>query len=168
MSSEAEAPAPRTPPSRGWTLPLLAIVVAGCPAAPPAPPSANAYLDSLRVILGELRYMDHELGKLVQGDAVRGAIIVPLIEERFRPTVDGLRQRAQRLATTDSVRAVHQTLMRYLDVRLEAYDAALEGHREQRAELLEAFVRKQVEADSIGRSLQAEAQRLSRRLPAYE
>ena len=58
-------------------------------------------------------------------------------------------------------------LLSYLDVRLQAYDAALQGQAESRPELFELFARKQIIAQQIGRDLEDEAQRLRSQIPAY-
>ena len=127
----------------------------------------HAYMDSLGLYLGDLRLMDYELGKVVETDTVSADVIVPLILERLRPTLDGLRRRADFLRPTPLMHNAHTLLLSYLDVRLQAYDAALQGHAESRPELFELFARKQIEAQQIGRDLEDEAQRLRSQIPAY-
>ena len=127
----------------------------------------HAYMDSLRLYLGDLRLMDHELGKVIETDTVSADVIVPLIAESLRPTLSDLRRRADFLQPTPITRDAHLLLLSYLDVRLQAYDAALQGQAESRPELFELFARKQIEAQQIGRDLQDEAQRLRSQIPAY-
>ena len=124
-------------------------------------------MDSLRLYLGDLRLMDHELGKIIETDTVSADVIVPLVAERLRPTVSDLRRRADSLQPTPVLDNAHTLLLSYLDVRLQAYDAVLQGQAEARPELFELFARKQIEAQQIGRDLEDEAQRLRSQIPAY-
>lgn len=148
---------------------LLAVgLLVGCEApeqqaAVVAEDHGSAYMDSLRIFLGELRQMDEELERQVGvGSTVHSERIVPLIAERYQPTVLGLRTRADSLAPAPPEQAAHQALLRYLDLRLQAYDAAVQGHAENRPELFDLFASKQAEAETAGRLLQDEAQRLRR------
>lgn len=127
----------------------------------------HQYLDSLKVYLGELRVMEYDLGQVVQSETMASDVIVPLIAERCRPTVSGLRQRAARLQLTDRVRPTQQVLISYLDLRLAAYDAALRGQAEGRPELFELFTRRQAEADSVGLVLKDAVYQLRAQVPDY-
>lgn len=128
----------------------------------------HAYMDSLRLYLGDLRLMNHELNQIVEGDSIGADIIIPIIAEQLRPTMDDLRQRADRLVPTPAVAQAHGLLVRYLDTRLQAYDAALQGQAEDRPELFDLFALKQIEAQDIGDELETEAQRLRTQIPEYE
>lgn len=127
----------------------------------------HAYMDSLKIYLGDLRLMDYELGQVVANDAVSADVIIPLIAESLRPTVEDLRNRSDKLEPTPVVRNAHILLLGYLDTRLQAYDAALQGQAESREELFDLFARKQIEAQGIGNDLEDEAQRLRTQLQDY-
>ncbi len=155
-----------------WRRRRLAFLVAlglaaGCGGGDTELQNTHAYMDSLRVYLGDLRLMDHQLGKVVQSDTVSAEVSVPLIAETLRPTVGDLRRRADDLQVTPVVRDAHTLLLAYLDIRLQAYDAALQGQAEARPELFELFARKQTEAEEMGRHLEDETQRLRALVPAY-
>ncbi len=128
----------------------------------------HTYMDSLRVYLGDLRLMDYNLKMTVPADSVSSDVIIPLIAEDLRPTVDDLRRRADGLQVTPAVAAVHALLLQYLDARLQAYDAALQGQTEGREDLFDLFAVKQIEAQEIGDDLETEAQRLRTQVPDYE
>ena len=127
----------------------------------------HAYMDSLRLYLGDLRLMDHQLAKIVESDTVSADLIIPVIAESLRPKVEELRQRADVLQPTPLVHNVHTLLLSYLDTRLQAYDAALLGQAEARPELFELFAHKQFEAQQIGEALEDEAQRLRSQVAEY-
>ncbi len=148
---------------------LLAALVltTGCGKKDAELQQTHAYMDSLRIYLGDLRLMDHEINKAIAGDSVSADLIVPMIAERLRPTVDDLRQRADGLHPTPAVRSAHTLLISYLDVRLQAYDAALRGQTEARTELFDLFSSKQIEAQMIGRDLEEESRRLLSQIPDY-
>lgn len=121
---------------------------------------SNAYMDSLGVFLGELRLMEHELNKIVLSDTVSADLIVPVIAERLRPTVSDLQRRTDGLRPTADVRIAHELLLKYLDLRLQAYDAALQANAESRPELFDVFAIRQIEAQEIGHKLEDESQQL--------
>lgn len=121
---------------------------------------SRAYMDSLGVFLGELRLMEHELNKVVLSDTVSADLIVPVIAERLRPTVSDLQRRTDGLRPTADVRIAHELLLKYLDLRLQAYDAALQANAESRPELFDVFAIRQIEAQEIGHKLEDESQRL--------
>ncbi len=127
----------------------------------------HAYMDSLRLYLGDLRLMDYDLRQIVEGDTVSADLIIPVIAETLRPKVENLRRRADGLQPTPQVLAAHALLLDYLDVRLQAYDAALQGQAEARTELFEMFAHKQMEAQDIGNDLEDEAQRLRTQIADY-
>jgi len=127
----------------------------------------HAYMDSLRMYLGDLRVMDYELNQVVTSDTVSADLIIPLIAESLRPTVEDLRNRSDKLEPTPTVRVAHALLLDYLDTRLQAYDAALRGQAESWPELFGLFARKQIEAQEIGHDLEDEAQRLRTQIPDY-
>ena len=147
---------------------LLAVAAFGCGSGDTELARTHRDMDSLRVYLGELRAMEYELGEVVSSDSVASEVIVPLIADRFRPTVAGLRGRAEGLRATEPVRTARNLLLSYLEVRLQAYDAAILGQAEGRPELFELFAAKQSQADSLGRALEDEVFRLRSAVPGYD
>lgn len=146
---------------------LFALLLTACGQQDAELQKTHAYMDSLRLYLGDLRVMDYELNQVVEGDTVSADVIIPLIAAKLRPTVDDLRQRADSLQPTAVVASAHTMLVSYLDTRLQAYDAALQGQSENRPELFELFAHKQIEAQDIGDELETEAQRLRTQIPDY-
>lgn len=114
-------------------------------------------------MLQELRVLDKQIASQVTADTLDAGRIVPLIRDQFRPAIAGLRQRVEALRP-DSVEArVNQQFLRYLDLRLRAYDLAIQGEKERRDELFEEFARLQVQADAEGRSLEEEIRQARQR-----
>lgn len=147
---------------------VLSLALAACGGDEPTElDRTHAYMDSLRQYLGDLRLMDHELGEVVTTDTVEATTIVPIIAGNLHPTVSDLLERARQLQPTPEVAPAHALLISYLETRLEAYDAALQGNNAQRPDLFQLFARKQVEAQEIGRQLEDEAQRLRTQVPEY-
>ena len=146
---------------------LLVAFAAACAAGETELQRTHIYMDSLRVYLGELRRMDHDLNKVVTTDTLAADVIVPLIAERFRPTVADLRRRASAVTTTATVDSAHGLLLRYLDMRLQAYDAAIRGRDESRPELYEEFAHRQIEAQILGDDLEDLVQALRTSIPGY-
>ncbi|MDA0338032.1 MAG: hypothetical protein O2782_22915 [bacterium] len=150
-------------------LPLVAALalLSGCADRDTELQQTHAYMDSLRLYLGDLRLMDYDLRQIVEGDTVSADLIIPVIAETLRPKVEDLRRRADVLRPTPQTLAAHTLLLDYLDARLQAYDAALQGQAEARPELFEMFAHKQMEAQDIGNDLEDEAQRLRTQIPDY-
>ena len=149
-------------------LPLLvALLLVACEPEDTELQRTHAYMDSLGVFLGELRLMDHQLNKIITADTLAAEIIVPEIAGRFRPTIAGLRGRVAAVPTTPAVDTTQTLLLQYLDTRLAAYDAAIQGHAEDRPDLFEVFARKQIEAQNLGDELEAQVQRLRGELPGF-
>ena len=151
-------------PLRGLAWLLSAVVLIGCGGNTELA-RTQKYMDSLAVYLGALRLMDHELEQEVTADTMEAETIVPLIVDRFRPTVTDLRARAAALPTTPAIDSTHALLLRYLDTRIAAYDAAIQGRAEARTDLYEVFARKQIEAQSLGDALEASIETLRAGVP---
>lgn len=127
----------------------------------------HSFLDSVAVHLQNLRALDQEIGRVVMTDTVSSVEIVPLIAERFRPVIAGLHRRVTALRTTPKVAPAKESLLHYLDLRLAAYDAAIAGLAEDRAELFEEFSRKQIEADRLGRAMEQQIREIKTQVPGY-
>lgn len=112
------------------------------------------YLQEVQQVLLELRVLDKQIAAQVTADTLDSRRIVPLIRQQYRPTLAGLRQRVAGLKPDSAFAAVNQELQRYLDLRLQAYDLAIQGAQEQRQELFEQFSQLQVQADIAGRALE--------------
>lgn len=147
---------------------LLAAAALGCGAGDTELARTHRDLDSLRAYLGQLRAMEDELAAATGAGEVSSEVIVPLIAARFRPTLAALRQRAERLEPTERVRGTRDLLLTYLDVRLGAYDAAIQGQAEGRPELFDLFAARQDRADSLGRGLEDQIFRLRSSVPGYD
>ena len=113
--------------------------------------SVGLYLEGVKPLLQDLRVLDRQIEDAIPADSVDSHIIVPLIEERFRPQLTQLHGRAQQLPTTAKLLPTNRKLLAYLDLRIKAYDLVLEGDRESRPELFTSFYHKQIEADSAAR-----------------
>ncbi|MEE2659438.1 MAG: hypothetical protein VX733_13105 [Candidatus Latescibacterota bacterium] len=125
------------------------------------------YMDSLRVYLGDLRLLDYQIGEAVQEDTIASHRIVPLIIETLRPTLENLRKRSLSLQRPEGTEEVHELLIHYLDLRIEAYDDAIRGEAEGKPGLFKRFSQKQIEADGLGRKLEDELHELRGRTPGY-
>ena len=117
-------------------------------------PEVIDYLEKIKDILQEVRVLDQQIAQAVPADSVQAEVIVPLIEARFRPVLATLYERAQKIEHGQPLAPTHQKLLDYLRLRLQAFDLVLQGDRENRPELFEAFGRCQIEADAVGRSLE--------------
>ena len=126
-----------------------------------------AYLDSMRVYLQELRLLDHRIGQIVLADTVSSQDIVPQIATRFRPTIIQLQERVDGMRTPSRLEPVTETLTSYLALRRKAYDAAIRGMEEDKPELYDVFSRTQIEADKIGRMLEAQVREAKQQTPGY-
>lgn len=124
------------------------------------PEAVQAYLGGIRGVLQELRGLDQEIAAAVSADTMDADVIVPLIEERFRPALAGIQQRASGLTAADDLASVQRELMTYLELRLRAFDLAIQGRREGRPELFDEFTRLQIQADRLGRRLERSVTRL--------
>ena len=113
--------------------------------------TVGRYLEAVKPLLQDLRVLDRQIEDAVPADNVESHVIVPLIEERFLPQLTQLHERAQQLPTTAKLLATNSKLLSYLELRMRAYDLALEGARQNRPELFASFYQKQVEADSAAR-----------------
>ena len=116
--------------------------------------SNKGYLQEVQQVLQELRALDQQIAAQVTADTLDSRSIVPLIRQQYRPALAGLRQRVAGLKPDSAFAAVNQELQRYLDLRLQAYDLAIQGEQEQRQELFEQFSQLQVQADGVGRNLE--------------
>jgi hypothetical protein len=131
---------------------LLALVACGGREA--EVPAGRDYLQEVQQVLQELRVLDRQIAAQVIADTLDSGSIVPLIRQQYRPTLALLRQRVAALAPDSAFSEVNQQLLGYLDLRLRAYDLAIQGEQEQRQELFEEFARLQVQADAEGRALE--------------
>lgn len=140
---------------RIWVLiAVLALAACGQRGKPQA--AARDYMQEVRQVLQELRALDRQIATQVTADTLDSSSIVPLIRQRYRPILADLRQRVGGLQPDSALAGVNQQLLHYLDLRLRAYDLAMQGEQEQRPELFEEFARLQVQADGVGRSLEEE------------
>lgn len=128
-----------------------------------APEAGKDYMQEVQQVLLELRVLDKQIAAQVTADTLGSSRIVPLIRQQYRPALAGLRQRVAALSPGEDLAAVNQQLLRYLDLRLQAYDLAIQGEREQRQELFEEFSRLQVQADAAGRELEVELRQARQR-----
>jgi len=117
-------------------------------------PEVVDYLDEIKDILQEIRVLDEQIAQAVPADSVQAEVIVPLIEERFRPTLATLHERAQQIPHNRALTSTHQKLLAYLQLRLEAFDLALQGDRQNRPELFDEFGQRQTQADAVGQALE--------------
>lgn len=122
-----------------------------------------AYLQQVQQVLQELRALDQQIAAQVTADTLGSNRIVPLIRQQYRPALAGLRQRVAGLSPSTGLEGVNQQLLHYLDLRLRAYDLAIQGAQEERPELFEEFSRLQVEADQVGRTLEEELRQARQR-----
>ena len=113
--------------------------------------TVSLYLEALRPVLQELRTLDREIESTVSADTVASDLIVPLIQRQFRTKLVQLQVRVQQLPTTPALISTNLRLLSYLKLRIRAYDLALEGARDNRPELFNAFDQKQAQADSAAR-----------------
>jgi hypothetical protein len=122
-------------------------------------------MHGVRQLLQELRQLNQEMAAATPGDTVDPNVIIPLIADRFRPAVVGLEERARRLSPTPQLEPVQEKLLDYLRLWREAYDLALQGHREGRPELYDESARRQLQADRAGRALEDDLARVRQALP---
>ncbi len=145
-----------------WVWALAALWLAACGGRERgAPESGSDYLQEVQQVLLDLRVLDKQIASQVTADTLDAGRIVPLIRDQFRPALAGLRQRVEVLKPDSAFTPVNQQLLRYLDLRLKAYDLAIRGGQEGRQELFEEFAQLQLRADTEGRNLE-EALRLAR------
>ncbi|MCC7261365.1 MAG: hypothetical protein IT369_02470 [Candidatus Latescibacteria bacterium] len=128
-----------------------------------APEPGSDYMREVQQVLLELRVLDKQIASQVTADTIAANTIVPLIRDQFRPALAGLRQRVAALQPDSALTPVNEQLVRYLDLRLKAYDLAIQGEQEQRQDLFEEFARLQVQADAEGRSLEEEIRQARQR-----
>ncbi|MBT3343509.1 MAG: hypothetical protein HN712_28990 [Gemmatimonadetes bacterium] len=151
-------------------LPLLCLLLTGGCEEPETELSrSHAYMDSLRTMLGELRLMDHELNQVIAGrqSGVSAALIVPIVRQKLRPTIQGLLDRTDDLTSTTATADVHDLFHTYLQTRLDAYNLLLQGGAESRPELFEYFGLKQIEAETLGRKLEDLIYKVRSEIPEY-
>jgi len=114
----------------------------------------NSYLSQVRQLLQALRMLDAQVSKVVTTGTVEADYIVPLIRDSFRPAVVDLHDRATQIAHGEKLEPLHRQLLDYLELRIKAYDAAIEGGEQDRPELFEEFSRLQTQAQELGRQLE--------------
>ncbi len=124
---------------------------------------AENYLGEVKQLLQELRALDQQIARQITADTLDSRLIVPLIRQEFRPGIARLHERASRLDHPSSIDSTHQKLLRYLELRLGAYDLAIRGEEEQNPQLFAQFSRLQLEADTVGRTLEEELRQLHQR-----
>ena len=120
---------------------------------PAAADQIDAYLAHLKPLLQEVRSLDVEIARAVPSDSIAADVIVPLIEQRFRPKLIELADQVQRIAPAPALATVHNHLRDYLRLRLEAFDLAVQGARQGQPELFAEFAARLGEADEAGRAL---------------
>lgn len=126
----------------------------------PIPGDSYAYMDSVSIYLGDLRYIEHRM-KMVIGDGrMAEDVIVPLIREHLDPRMRRLRDRAGALTPPEEAERLQELLLSYLDTRLQAYEAAMQGYDEDRDELYTLFAQKQAEAQEIAFELEEAVRQL--------
>ena len=140
---------------RIWVL-IAVLTLAACGQRGKPQAAARDYMQEVRQVLQELRALDRQIATQVTADTLDSSSIVPLIRQRYRPVLADLRRRVGGLEPDSALAGVNQQLLHYLDLRLRAYDLAMQGEQEQRPELFEEFARLQVQADGVGRSLEEE------------
>ena len=113
----------------------------------------DAYLTHLKPLLQEVRSLDVDIARAVPADSIAADVIVPLIEQRFRPKLIELADKAQKIAPVPALATVHNHLRDYLHLRLEAFDLAVQGARRGQPELFAEFATRLGEADEAGRAL---------------
>ena len=86
-------------------------------------------------------------------DSIAADVIVPLIEQRFRPKLIELANEVQKIAVAPELATVHNHLRDYLRLRMEAFDLAVQGARQGQPELFDEFAARLEEADEAGRAL---------------
>lgn len=138
-----------------WGL-IAVLALVACGQRGKSQAAGKDYLQEVQQVLQELRVLDQQIAVQVTADTLDSSSIVPLIRQRYRPALAELHQRVSGLKPDSAFAVVNQQLLRYLDLRLHAYDLAIQGEREQRQELFEEFSALQVQADAVGRSLEEE------------
>lgn len=113
----------------------------------------DAYLTHIKPLLQEVRALDVEIARAVPTDSIASDVIVPLIEQRFRPKLIELMDGVQKISATPELATLHNHLRDYLRLRLEAFDLAVEGERQGQPELFDEFAARLEEADEAGRAL---------------
>ena len=116
--------------------------------------ATHEYLSEVKSILQELRVLEHHIGQAVPQDTVAAEVILPLIENRFRPKLQTLDQRARQLSVDARLDTVHQQLLTYLALRLKAFDKVILAVRGGRPEMLEEYYALLDSADAVGRNLE--------------
>lgn len=144
-------------------LALAVLLLAACGGREAKAPSGKEYMREVQQVLQELRLLDRQIADQVTADTLDSSRIMPLIRQQYRPALAGLRQRVAALEPDSALAAVNQQLLRYLDLRLRAYDLAIQGEQEERQELFEEFSRLQVQADAEGRALEEELRQARQR-----
>ena len=138
---------------RGFLLLGLLLCTCGRRAEESSAPAAE-YLKEVQQVLQALRVLDQQIAQQVTSDTLASNQIVPQIRQEFRPTIARLRERVAGLKPGAGFEAVNRELLDYLDLRLKAYDLAIQGAQEEKPELLEEFGRLQIRADAVGRTLE--------------
>lgn len=137
-----------------WVFAALWIACGGEKEAGAPAPAPKGYLDEVQQVLLELRVLDKQIAAQITADTLDANRIVPLIRNQFRPALAGLRQRVGGFRPDSAYAGVNGQLLRYLDLRLQAYDLAIQGAQERQQELFDEFGRLQVQADAEGRNLE--------------
>lgn len=142
---------------------LASLALAGCgeqlTAYGPAG-EVRAYLAELRLVLQQIRALEDRVTAQVSGGTAPMSRIIPLIRQDFHPTVVEQRERTRQLRHPEGVKALHELVGRYLDLRQQAYAAALEAADTKRYELFGEFSRLQAEADALRPTLEAELKKI--------
>jgi len=125
----------------------------------------NHYLAEVRQLLQSLRALDAQVAKAVSTGTVEADYIVPLIRDSFQPALVELHGRATRIEHGEKLAPLHQQLISYLQLRIEAYDTAIAGGVQNRPELFEEFTRLQTRAEAAGRQLEKTIVGVRRSLP---
>ncbi len=118
-------------------------------------PATVSYDDELRSILRQLRILQDEINAVVHSDTLMAHEIVPPVRDRFRPALAGLLHRSRQLQPDAGYESVHQQLLAFLELWIEAYDLLLQGVRERDNQMLLEFSAKQEQASRLGALLEA-------------
>jgi hypothetical protein len=147
---------------KAWML-IAGLALAACGGRGGQPVGGQDYLQQVQQVLQELRALDKEIAAQVTADTLDSKRIMPLIRQQYQPALAGLRKRVAGLKPDSAFAAINQQLLGYLDLRLRAYDLAIQGEHEERQELFEEFSRLQVQADAAGQALGEELRQARRK-----
>lgn len=136
---------------------LTGILLSGCDEEPQTEygriSEIDAYLEKIKDVLQETRSLNQQVAAAVPTDSVQADVIVPLIESRFRPILVALYQRTEKIEHGEKLAPVHQKLLTFLRLQIEAFDLVIQGARQERPELFDQFGQRQADADAAGRIL---------------